>query len=170
MLLGGLSHRSGLRGEGGVRLNFTVRCNTTRLRGRRNALELQGILSPHALCGVQREDGHGDPLPLADRDLGEHVPILVYEQSGEREDVVCHRDAACDRDRGVQAESFAHDEVEVRERVKLFHRGLVGGDRQELLAELLLYFWRLAERVEAPRRRRARCLVACDEEGGNLCA
>ena len=135
-----------------------------------NVLELESVLSPHALRGVQREDGHGDPLALTNRDLSEHVPMLVRERRGEREDVVRHRDAARDRDGGVQAESFAHDEVEVRERVEVIHRGRVGWDRQELLAELLLYFWRLAERVEAPRRRRARCLVACDEEGGNLCA
>ena len=51
----------------------------------------------------------------------QNVPALVGDWFGEGEDVIMDRDAACDRDGCIQAESLANDEIEIREGVELFH-------------------------------------------------
>ena len=133
-----------------------------------NVLEFEGVLSPHALRCMQHEDGHNEALSLADWDLGDHVPVFVRERRREREDIVMHCDATCNRHGRVQAESFAHNEVEVRERVQVFHRRRVSRYGEELLTELLLHLGVLAQREETPTRRCARRLVTRNEESGNL--
>ena len=96
------------------------------------------------------------------------VSARVLDGRRERDHGVVDGHAARRRHGRVQAERLAHDAVEERERVQFFHRGHVGVDGEELLAELCLDLRLLAEGVEAPGRRCACGLVAGDEECRDL--
>ena len=92
------------------------------------------------------------------------IALRIRIRRAERNDIIADRDAHGERDRCVDAHRLPHDGVEVWKFLKLVHRGVLGWDTQQLLAQLALHLRSLAQREQAVGGHSACRFVACYKE------
>ena len=131
-------------------------------------LELERILAPDPLIGLQSRDADKDPVPLLDLDLVLELAPRVEERLADGDHVVALGLAGGHCHRRVQTQSLADDLIQIGELVELFHRRRVGFHGEKLLAQLRLEVGVLRELTEEPTGCRGGGFVACGQERRDL--